>query len=249
MLQTVSLLILFASTPAMFAALLILPAPYGRYSAEGWGPSVGARAGWILMELPALAVIGVTALSMGRRLAFPALLLLLFWELHYVYRTLIFPFLIRERGRRFPVLLIVIAVIFNSMNGYANGTSLADMLPLAHAGLLPDLRFCAGLALFVAGFVIHTWADAVFRGLRAPGETGYRIPRGSLFEKIACPNYFGEIAQWTGWALAAWSLAGLAFALFTAANLIPRAHAHRNWYRCHFPDYPAERKRVIPFLY
>jgi 3-oxo-5-alpha-steroid 4-dehydrogenase 1 len=249
MLLTVCLLVLFASIPLMFAALLFLPAPYGRYPTEGWGPTVGARAGWLLMELPALAVIVVTAFIQRHGLSIGALVLLAFWQLHYVYRTLIFPFLIRERGKRFPLLLIVFAVIFNGMNGYANGVSLERVPSFLSGAWLSDLRIIAGLVIFMCGFVTHVWADGVLRGLRAPGETGYRIPRGGLFEKVACPNYLGEIVQWTGWALAAWSFAGLAFALFTAANLVPRADAHWRWYRAYFPEFPNERKRVIPFLF
>jgi 3-oxo-5-alpha-steroid 4-dehydrogenase 1 len=66
---------------------------------------------------------------------------------------------------------------------------------------------------------------------------------------VSSPNYFGEIVEWCGWALAAWSVPGLAFVIFTAANLVPRAHANWSWYIANFPDYPRERKRVIPFLY
>jgi 3-oxo-5-alpha-steroid 4-dehydrogenase 1 len=244
---TICLIVLFASTPLMFVALLLMPAPYGRYPTEGWGPTVGARTGWLLMELPALAVIDVAAFAQGRSVSVGAVVLLCLWQLHYIYRTLIFPFLIRERGKRFPVLLVGIAVVFNSVNGYANGVSLnAHVLS---AGRLLDPRFAAGLAIFAAGFITHVWADAVLRGLRAPGETGYRVPNGGLFEKVACPNYLGEIVEWAGWALAVWSLAGLAFALFTAANLVPRADAHWKWYREKFPEYPRDRKRVIPFLF
>ena len=85
--------------------------------------------------------------------------------------------------------------------------------------------------------------------LRAPGEIGYKIPHGGLFELVSSPNYFGEITQWCGWALATWSLPGLGFALFTAANLVPRAWSNRAWYIARFPDYPKERKSVIPFIF
>ena len=53
---------------------------------------------------------------------------------------------------------------------------------------------------------------------------------------------------WTGWAIATWSLAGLSFAVFTAANLVPRALANHRWYRETFPDYPRTRRAVIPWL-
>ncbi len=210
---------------------------------------MSARAGWVLMELPALAVILAAVIFSGSGLSLPALALLLVWELHYVYRTLVFPFLIRERGKRFPVALIAIAVVFNCMNGYANGMSLLNVAPLGSQDGLSRLRFAIGLVFFAAGFVIHVQSDAALRALRAPGETGYKIPHGRLFALIVSPNYFGEILEWFGWALASWSWAGLAFAFFTAANLVPRAHAHRKWYIARFADFPRSRKRVIPFIF
>jgi protein-S-isoprenylcysteine O-methyltransferase Ste14 len=66
---------------------------------------------------------------------------------------------------------------------------------------------------------------------------------------VTCPNYLGEILEWLGFALATWSLAGLAFALYTAANLAPRAFANHRWCREQFPDYPKNRKALFPFLF
>jgi hypothetical protein len=42
---------------------------------------------------------------------------------------------------------------------------------------------------------------------------------------------------------------GLAFALFTACNLVPRALANHRWYQRRFPEYPPERKIILPFVY
>ena len=39
---------------------------------------------------------------------------------------------------------------------------------------------------------------------------------------------------------------GLAFAMWTAANLIPRALWRHRWYCRTFPDYPPFRRAVIP---
>ena len=86
------------------------------------------------------------------------------------------------------------------------------------------------------------------RRLRRSGEDGYKIPDGGLYRWVSCPNYLGEILAWTGWAIAAWSLAFLAFAVFTVANLLPRALANHRWYRQTFPDYPASRRALLPFL-
>jgi protein-S-isoprenylcysteine O-methyltransferase Ste14 len=72
------------------------------------------------------------------------------------------------------------------------------------------------------------------------------VPQGGLYRWVSSPNYLGEIVQWAGWALATWSLPGVAFAVWTAANLVPRAQANQLWYRQRFPDYPPERKALIP---
>ncbi|MEM6929685.1 MAG: hypothetical protein AAF602_22285 [Myxococcota bacterium] len=54
--------------------------------------------------------------------------------------------------------------------------------------------------------------------------------------------------EWTGWALATWSLAGLGFAVYSVANLLPRALQHHRWYRATFDDYPTSRRALIPFV-
>lgn len=49
-----------------------------------------------------------------------------------------------------------------------------------------------------------------------------------------------------GWAIASYSGARLAFFLLTAANLAPRARSNQQWYPANFPDYPADRRALIP---
>ena len=249
MLYTIAIVVIFASAPFVFALLFFFTAPYGRHFRLGWGPSVSPRAGWILMELPAFLVIGITVFFSSRSFSPIALLLLGLWEIHYLYRTFLFPLLMRQNGKRFPIVIMGFAAIFNSLNGYANGTFLAHAAPFPAEGLLPRIRLCLGIALFLAGFLIHVWADRKLRKLRAPGEGGYKVPRGGLFEYVSNPNYLGEIIEWLGWALATWSLPGLGFAVFTLANLVPRAYSNHAWYVAKFPDYPKERKRVIPLIF
>lgn len=148
-----------------------------------------------------------------------------------------------------PLAVAGLGLLFNVGNAYVNSRYLFTLSPGYPPAWLIDVRFLAGLALFVTGFVINRWADRSLHNLRQPGEEGYRIPQGGLYRWISCPNYFGEVVEWSGWALATWSLPGLAFALWTAANLLPRAWAHHRWYRRNFPDYPRERKAVIPWVW
>jgi 3-oxo-5-alpha-steroid 4-dehydrogenase 1 len=103
--------------------------------------------------------------------------------------------------------------------------------------------------LFILGFIINRQADFTLHKLRKGGETGYSIAYNGLYRWISCPNYLGEILIWTGWAVATWSLAGLSFAVWTAANLVPRARAHHRWYLQNFADYPANRKMLVPGIW
>jgi steroid 5-alpha reductase family enzyme len=96
---------------------------------------------------------------------------------------------------------------------------------------------------------INWRSDAILIQLRKPGETGYKIPQGFLFEYVSSPNLFGEIMEWSGFALLAFNWPALSFMVWTFANLVPRAKNHHDWYLQHFADYPKKRKIVFPFLW
>lgn len=138
---------------------------------------------------------------------------------------------------------------FNVLNGWLNGYWLFVLSGGYLTRWLWDPRFVAGAALFVAGFVLNQWADAILRRLRAPGETGYSIPYGPPYRFVSCPNYLGEITMWLGWALATWSAPGVLFAVWSIANLAPRARDYHRGYRAHFPEYPPERTALVPGLW
>jgi len=141
------------------------------------------------------------------------------------------------------------AITFNLMNAFLNGRYVFTLSTQYTTHWLVDPRFICGIALFVIGYLINRSSDSILRNLRAPGETGYKIPQTGLYRWISSPNYFGEIIVWSGWALATWSLPGLAFAVWTFANLAPRARSNHKWYRETFPDYPESRKALLPGLW
>jgi len=70
-----------------------------------------------------------------------------------------------------------------------------------------------------------------------------------MFEYVSGANFFGEILEWTGFAIASWSLVAAAFAFFTFANTGPRGYEHHKWYQKKFADYPKSRRAVIPFIW
>ena len=150
-----------------------------------------------------------------------------------------------------PLFIVLNAILFNFMNAGLNGYFLAELAePSAYDRTwIMSSTFIVGASLFVAGMVINWRADHLLINLRKPGETGYKIPRGFLFDYISSPNLFGEIIEWTGFAIMAWNLPALTFMVWTFANLVPRAKNHHDWYKNKFLDYPKERKAVFPFLF
>jgi protein-S-isoprenylcysteine O-methyltransferase Ste14 len=136
--------------------------------------------------------------------------------------------------------------LFNLLNACLNARHISELGSYTVAWLF-DVRFLAGVLLFLAGRELNLRSDARLLALRA--REGYGVPRGGPFRWVSCPNYLGEIVEWIGWALATWSLAGAAFAFFTVANLAPRARAHHRWYKERFADYPAERKALLPHVW
>lgn len=239
-------LVELALAAVTFASLWLVVAPYGRHERPGWGPTVPARLAWLVMESPAWLLFAWVYFAGSHRGESAPLVLLALWLSHYLYRGLVFPG--RLRGdRRMPALVAALGFSFNLLNAWVNARWISE-LGAYPAGWLAGPRFLLGAALFAAGLAVHVSADAALRRLRAPGESGYRVPRGGLFEWVSCPNYLGEMVEWTGWAIASWSPAGLAFALYTVANLLPRALAHHAWYRRRFPDYPPQRRALLPFV-
>jgi 3-oxo-5-alpha-steroid 4-dehydrogenase 1 len=113
--------------------------------------------------------------------------------------------------------------------------------------------FLTGICCFFLGLSTTIQSDAILRKLRQstrPGQHG--IPYGGLFHYVSNPHYAGELLEWGGFCLASrGSLPSVAFVVYTAANLIPRAVTHHQWYRRRFPNQypPLHRKAIIPFVW
>lgn len=245
---TVFIYLQLGSAVAVFVFLFFMIAPYGRHFRKGWGVVINEKIAWILMEFPAF-FIPLLFFIIGRRyLVIPSIIFLLTWELHYVQRTFVFPALIPYTRKNFPVLVALMGFSFNIINGYLQGYYLFMKTDSYTISWLLDIRFLTGLAVFLCGFLINLISDKKLRNLKKDNKGTYSIPNGGLFNYISSPNYFGEIIEWLGWAVLTWSLPGVLFAVFTIANLLPRAISHHKWYKDNFPEYPEKRKAIIPFL-
>ncbi len=234
-------------------ALLALPTlavllagwdPVGRVGGTGLGRRVDSRWGWFVMEFPALVIFPAIYLLSGS-LHLIGNIVLVLWLAHYAHRTFVWPWRVPQRGATLSITMCAAAAGFNLVNGGLLGwfmgysANYPDHWPT-------DPRFVSGAVLLIGGAALNIWADYRLLHLREAGKRQRVLPHGGAFDFVCCPNLSGEIIQWAGFALLTWSLPGLAFAVWTVANLLPRAVWRRNWYREHFSDYPKERAALFP---
>lgn len=236
----------------VFIALQRVTAGYGVAYTRAWGTAVPNRIGWILMEAPVFIAMLLMWLSSSRR-GEPALVVMTsLFLLHYFQRSFIFPFLIRGKSLM-PLSIILMGITFNLVNAYMIGgwffhISGPDTYPVEW---LWSPCFVIGVAIFFIGMGINIHSDSIIRNLRKPGDKGHYIPRGGMFRYVTSANYFGEFVEWTGFAILTWSLPGAVFAIWTFANLAPRARSLHHRYLAEFGDDYATLRRyyILPYIY
>jgi 3-oxo-5-alpha-steroid 4-dehydrogenase 1 len=243
------LMLIFGITAiGVFIALFFVTAPYGQHFRKNWGPSIGNKLGWFIMEVPTVIIYLLLFLIGDRQTNIVAIIFLAVWMLHYGQRTFIFPFLIRG-VTPMPVAIITFGLIFNGINTYLQARWINTLSDPYSINWFLSPMFLIGIGIFIIGFIVNMHSDNIIRNLRVPGKKVYKIPYGGMFRFVSCPSYLGEITEWGGWAIMTWSFPGLLFVAWTFANLAPRARSTHQWYHQKFPDYPKNRKALIPFIY
>ncbi|XP_061520523.1 3-oxo-5-alpha-steroid 4-dehydrogenase 1 isoform X2 [Phycodurus eques] len=201
-----------------FVSLLFLNVPYGRYASSTYGFPVNAKLAWFVQELP----------------AFLLPICLLVWASS-------------AKSSLLTNQLLIAMFLCHYTQSFMQIRYLSHYAEYP-ADWVTHPCFIAGSALWLLGWLTNLHSDHILRNLRRSGESGYKIPRGGMFEYVSGANFFGEITEWTGFALAGQSVHSAAFAIFTAVVLSSRAFAHHKWYLAKFEDYPKTRKALIPFL-
>ena len=218
----------------------------GRIGGAGWGRHIDARLGWFWMELPALVTFPAVYFASGN-LHLVGNIAVALWLAHYGHRTLVWPLVVLKPGATIPSGMWMSGGAFKVINGLLLGAYLAFAPQLGDAWL-SDPRFLAGVVLMIGGAWLNLWSDYRLLVLRRSSGPQHVMPEGGAFNLSCCPNLLGEIIEWLGFALLTWCLPALAFALWSIANLVPRALWRRSWYRTHFPDFPKTRAALIPGL-
>lgn len=229
-----------------FLKLMPISGKVDNYS-SAWLGSVDKKWAWIIMETPILLSVGYFYFS-GSNPINASIVLIGAFVLHYANRALIYPHRIKTQGKRIPTSSILLTMSFYSINGYLIGYYFGSLKSYPIEWLY-DPRFILGSCLFLSGFIINIQSDNRLINLRGPNESGYKIPQGGFFKYVSCPNYFGEIVEWIGFALMCWSIPGVMYATWVGITLLTTGLGAHRWYLEKFGnEYPQNRKAVIPFL-
>lgn len=234
---------------AVYIALHFVKAGYGKFRTKSWGISVNNKSGWVLMEAPVFIVVLLYWSQSPVRFQPLPLIGFLLFELHYFQRSFVFPFLLKGHSRM-PLVVIGMGIVFNLVNGIMQSEWLFHFAPAAESSWFYSVPFMAGSVLFLSGLFINWHSDAVIRHLRRPGDNRHYLPEKGLYRYVTSANYFGELVEWTGFALLTTSPAGWVFVLWTFANLAPRANAiYKNYVKEFGKEQVGTRKRLFPFIY
>ena len=235
----------------VFIALFFVQAGYGIFHTKKWGWSIPNKIGWILMEAPAFIVLFYLWWTSSARFEIPELIFFLLFELHYFQRSFVFPLLMKGNSQM-PISILAMGVLFNSINGFLLGESLFHLVSdtFYTAAWFGQPLSAAGLFLFFIGMAVNLHSDHVIRNLRPAGDTRHYLPQKGMYRFVTSGNYFGELVEWTGFALLTQSTAAWIFVIWTFANLAPRAYSIRKRYIQEFgTEAVGNRKCLIPFIF
>lgn len=113
-----------------------------------------------------------------------------------------------------------------------------------------------GIALFLVGFGLETWADLRLLRFRAERGNKGKLLTDPPFSWCRHPNYFGESVLWFGIGLMAWDASGRWWALLAPAALtflllrvsgVPLLDDHLARTRPGYADYAARTPAFIPW--
>nr|PIM02267.1 3-oxo-5-alpha-steroid 4-dehydrogenase [Toxoplasma gondii COUG] len=241
-----------------------------------WGPSVPCAVAWMIQECPSFfipfSVLVGTEWLAGRPIN---KILLVLFTTHYAHRSLVYPARLYvhtryQENQSMPLGISAMAVLFCTYNGMIQSWSAisfdysSELDPfLAPRASVDDcsaaLRLISGVCVFLWGMSVNIRSDYILMKLRVTSDritpnpvlsaSAYRIPEGLWFNYVSCANYFGEICEWAGYAIACNTYVALSFAVFTLCFLTGRGVQVHRWYLQHFEErYPSGRKAVIPFI-
>ncbi|XP_017782758.1 PREDICTED: probable very-long-chain enoyl-CoA reductase art-1 [Nicrophorus vespilloides] len=179
-----------------------------------------------------------------------AFLALLCWSMHYIKRLLETIFIHRFSHGTMPL-----SNLFKNCSyywGFAAFVAYHVNHPKFTQPIYPQMF--VGLLIFGFSELGNLSIHILLRNLRPAGTTTRKIPVPDgnpltrLFNLVSCPNYTYEYTAWLGFSIMTSCIPSFLFAFAGMFQMtIWALGKHRN-YKKEFPNYPKQRKAIIPFI-
>ena len=249
----------------IFITLFFVKAYYGKFFNDynkyrSFIPTISSRTSWIIQECPCVFITIFYLFKYFNSTSIINSILLLAFLIHYIHRTFIFPFKIKN-SKNNPIEITLMAFTFCFFNAIMINRSILLFSNYfnndSNDFILSIIQILIGYFIFFVGMYINIKHDYLMISFRKKNKdkSEYILPRGYLYELISCPNYFGELLEWLGFAILTGTFSGFVFFISTFANLFPRAIKYHNWYKNKFKDEfnnkkdnVKDRKAIIPYI-
>lgn len=181
------------------------------------------------------------------------------WGVHYV-RRLTEVLFVHDYRRKMPYIETVGGSIYYWVFAFWIGWSTNPELGYRAPHVA---SFVIGCILFVLGEIGNCVCHVMLKNLRQHSEQNRRVnstsshilPRGFLFELVACPHYFCEIVTWLGFGLMTFTLSSWLFFAASLTTLVIYSRQKHDAYIRTFDGkegrdfYPTNRKALIPYIF
>lgn len=111
-----------------------------------------------------------------------------------------------------------------------------------------DYSLYFGFAVFLLGQSSNFYHHILLTRLRTNESREYKIPEGGLFSLVNCPHYLSEIIGWIGIAIMSKYLIVYGLTFIMSAYLFGRSINTTRWYWEKIPNFPKDRKSILPFV-
>lgn len=174
------------------------------------------------------------------------------WTIHYVKRLLETLFVHRFSHGTMPIANLFKNCSYYWLFGLYIGYYVNH--PLYTPPALGPLQVYGGLAAFLFAELGNLSIHIALRNLRPPGTKERRIPVPTgnpftmLFDLVSCPNYTYEVMAWASFTFMTQCLPAGLFTLAGLYQMTVWALGKHRQYKAEFPNYPRQRKAILPFV-
>lgn len=218
------------------------------------GPQIGYRTVFLLEYFGPMLFVGLWALrpsflysNTDKPYDPVAILAIACWMLHFLKREFETIFVHKFSRPTMPLNNLFKNCTYYWTFGAAIG------YPLCNPSYVPPspLLIKIGLAIFILSELGNLKCHLMLSNMRPKEGSQQRdIPRGFLFNLVACPNYTFEIMSWVGFSIMTMIPMSFLFTIVGFLQMTEWAIKKHKGYKKDFPEeYPKlKRKAIIPFI-